>query len=400
MKQNKRLTSWKKLKTQRDKRHFHRVMNMEIPMAMYMMIHFPAIVFRCIMNYCKKDDVLKPYMDMLTIAKVRREVIYYRKKRGLNAEKIKMRYYIGNNYYEVRLKLGRKIKITEMEQIQEQCKTATALYSSQIKSIKGFYSFVLFKEPETVKEIYVDEQSHSICVGHDYRGRVMWNFDVASGALVCGRPRNGKTSWLMYLINSILTTNWELWVVDGKDVDYIAFRDHFTRYIGNDEIEDTMAMLRDFHQGMKERYALMHGHRVNKYTKLGLTPCFLIFDEYLSFSERVKQLNDKKKTYSELNMIIGDIVRRGPAGGYQIVLGMQRADTEYISGETRTNIQLKIVVGAGQENMYTMMFDHADSLGAVPVGYAWYSFGNEVNEMSIPFYEEIEQTEKGEHDGD
>ena len=71
------------------------------------------------MNYCKKDDVLKPYMDMLTIAKVRREVIYYRKKRGLNAEKIKMRYYIGNKYYEVRLKLGRKMKITEMEQIQD-----------------------------------------------------------------------------------------------------------------------------------------------------------------------------------------------------------------------------------------------------------------------------------------
>ena len=398
MKQSKRSKTWSELKTKRDKRRFHRVWNMELPLPLYMAVHMPMILLCMFKNYIKKEDILKPYMDMVQIARVRREVVYYKKKRGLNAEKIKMRYFIGDTYYEIRLKLGRKMKYTEMEQIQEQCKTATALYSTQIKSIKGFYAFVLFKEPDTVKEIFVDEENHAICIGHDYQGRVLWEFDIHSGALVCGRPRNGKTSWLMYLINSIFITDWELWVVDGKDVDYIAFKDHFTRYIGNDEIEDTMNVLRDFHEGMKQRYALMHSHCVNKYTKLGLTPCFLIFDEYLSFSERVKQLNDKKKTYTELNMIIGDIVRRGPAGGYQVILGMQRADTEYISGETRTNIQLKIVVGAGQDNMYSMMFDNAEGIGALPVGYGWYSFGNEVNELSIPFFEEIEQKGKGERD--
>ena len=69
--------------------------------------------------------------------------------------------------------------------------------------------------------------------------------------------------------------------------------------------------------------------------------------------------------------MIGDIVRRGPAGGIQLVLGMQRADTVYIPGEMRSNMQCKIVVGDGGNDLYKMNPIFVFLLKLVMHGIAW-----------------------------
>ncbi len=379
-------------KKSRDKPHLKRVYNMEAPTFVFYILNLPSLIVKTIIAAIRKEDMTKPIKDLRMIAMIRKQVISYKKKRGAESEKVKLLYDIGTYCIEIYVLFQRRMTVSEYDNLAETCATITQRHTTEVSRKYGYYSFMLYEDPQPKKKIIVDQKKHEICIGQDYHGSVMWDFDTHSCCLIAGKPRNGKSSMIMYMLNSLVTANWDIWMIDGKDVDYIGYTDYFKEYVGNDDLSLIIDLITRFHQQMVDRYALMKEHKVNKYGKLGLNPIFLICDEYLSVIERIKK-SCKKDEYERMIYMIGDIVRRGPAGGVQLILGMQRADTVYIPGEMRSNMQLKIVVGDGGKELYKMMFeDEADLCEKVNVGYGWYRMGSAPTTFAIPFYEDIEAT--------
>ena len=59
--------------------------------------------------------------------------------------------------------------------------------------------------------------------------------------------------------------------------------------------------------------------------------------------------------------------------------------------EMRSNMQCKIVVGDGGNDLYKMMFeDESDICVPVEIGHAWYRMGSAPRTMAVPLYETIE----------
>lgn len=384
------LETYRNKKKNRDRRRFHRIYNTESPTFIFYLTKLPGTLVKALIQVIRKQDVSRPFYDLINIAKIRKQIMFYKRKKANESEKVYFKYYIGEHYIEVRVLFGRKMPESEYEQLIQVCGTTTQMHHSVLSRKDGYYTFCLYHDPIPQKCIVVDEEKHEICVGQDYQGAVMWDFDIHSCALIAGKPRNGKSSVIMYLLNSLVQADWDIWLIDGKDVDYIAYIDYFTEYVGNDDLSQVIELIERFHQQMVNRYGLMHDHRVNKYVKMGLEPKFLICDEYLSVIERIRK-ECTKAQYEKVIYMVGDIVRRGPAGGIQLVLGMQRADTVYIPGEMRSNMQCKIVVGDGGNDLYKMMFeDESDICVPVEIGHAWYRMGSAPRTMAVPLYETIE----------
>lgn len=388
MKKNERLKTYKQRRTNRDKRHFRRIYNMEMPTFMFCMFRIPKVLILILIHLIIGKDVIKPWFDMIYISRIRRHIMYYRKKADLSGEKVKFKYYIDENYIEVMVYFGRKAKDLEYDQLAKACAISVDMNYTEITQRKGYYTFTVFPYPIAKNEILIDVENHKICIGQGYNGNVWWEFDVYSCCLIAGKPRNGKSVFVTNLIYSIVDAKWHLWVIDGKDVDYIAMADMFTRYIDNHDVKEIIEFVDDFHKEMLKRYAIMREYKVKKYIGLDMVPCFLMCDEFLSVAECVKNYN--KKEHERFISVVGDIVRRGPASGMQFIASMQRADTTYFSGEIRSNMQLKVVTGAGDESLYKMMFENTDNLKPLPVGYAWYGINGSPNELAVPFLEGLE----------
>ena len=85
---------------------------------------------------------------------------------------------------------------------------------------------------------------------------------------------------------------------------------------------------------MEARYDEMQEHPDFKmganYAKVGLTPHFLIFDEYVAFMDTLA-----KKEWEEVMKLIRIIIMKGRQAGYFIILACQRPDAKYLGDGVR-----------------------------------------------------------------
>lgn len=356
------------------------------PTFVFYLMKLPNIV--CMGIYCmiRKRNYRK-YLEHLRYVNEIRKVCKAHgecdKKGNWN---IKCSYKISETKIKVRVRFMKIGKDITYENFRTEVSCYT-LNTTQYIFKKGWGYFELYENPLPIKSIKTDY--HKISIGNGIDGIVMWDFDIYSCCLIAGKPRNGKTVEMLYILNGLIQARYDIWLIDGKVVDYYVLRKHFNYYIQNKDLLKVCEFINDFHNAMEERYIKMEQLNINNYRKADdMSPVFLICDEYLSVIDRAKK-ELKKVDYDNLIYLLGDIIRRGPASGYQVVLSMQRADTTYIVGEMRANIQLKIVVGNGGEELYNMMFDDKD-LPPLPVGNAWYQQGDTTSVLAIPYYEDIE----------
>ena len=119
--------------------------------------------------------------------------------------------------------------------------------------------------------------------------------------------------------------------------------------------EDMIACVNRFYDGMVERSEAMK-HMENyktgeNYAYLGLSPHFLIFDEYVAFIECLST----KESIAVLSQL-KKIVMLGRQAGYFLILACQRPDAKYFSDGIRDNFDVRVALGRMSELGYGMMF--------------------------------------------
>ena len=91
------------------------------------------------------------------------------------------------------------------------------------------------------------------------------------------------------------------------------------------------------------------------YAKVGLTPHFLIFDEYVAFMDTLA-----KKEWEEVMKLIRIIIMKGRQAGYFIILACQRPDAKYLGDGVRDQFGFRVALGSMSASGYTMMFGSID----------------------------------------
>lgn len=158
--------------------------------------------------------------------------------------------------------------------------------------------------------------------------------DLKSGqchALVTGLSGSGKSVFLLYILNSILNMDIELYIADFKGTgDFAGITNN---YAENDDVFDLVDSFYEEFQKIKE----------NKLDKR----IFFLFDEYASAfvhldATNKKRANDIKNKLAEI-LMLGRELPGG--GGSWIWMSTQRPGAELFTSGVRDNFQIKLAFG-------------------------------------------------------
>lgn len=186
---------------------------------------------------------------------------------------------------------------------------------------------------------------------------VYWKFDKLPHMLIAGGTGGGKTYFILTIIEALLRTNAQMYVLDPKNADLADLSAVMPEvYYRKEEIT---ACIDRFYEGMmarSETMKLMDNYKTGEnYAYLGLPPHFLIFDEYVAFME---MLTVKENT-AVLNKL-KQIVMLGRQAGYFLILACQRPDAKYLGDGIRDQFNFRVALGRMSELGYSMMFGEVD----------------------------------------
>ncbi|MEO2190413.1 FtsK/SpoIIIE domain-containing protein [[Clostridium] innocuum] len=182
---------------------------------------------------------------------------------------------------------------------------------------------------------------------------LVWKYDTLPHALIAGGTGGGKTYFLLTIIEALLRTDAQLYILDPKNAD-LADLGTVLPHVYHDR-DSMIDCVNTFYEGMITRSAEMKQHPRYKtgenYAYLGLPPCFLIFDEYVAFLEML----GTKESMSLLSQL-KKIVMLGRQAGYFLIVACQRPDAKYFSDGIRDNFNFRVGLGRISELGYGMLF--------------------------------------------
>ena len=186
---------------------------------------------------------------------------------------------------------------------------------------------------------------------------ISWKYDKLPHMLISGDTGSGKTIFLLIVIKALLESGAVLHICDPKKAD-LSFLSRIMPDVHYDT-ESIMECVEAFYEGMEARYDEMQEHpdfRMGaNYAKVGLTPHFLIFDEYVAFMDTLA-----KKEWEEVMKLIRIIIMKGRQAGYFIILACQRPDAKYLGDGVRDQFGFRVALGSMSASGYTMMFGSID----------------------------------------
>ncbi len=266
--------------------------------------------------------------------------------------------YFPKTYYKLQTGVIRiQVEIT-MGKYQEQ------LLHLEKKLETGLFCELISKE---LKESYVeytllfDMISNRISIeeveAKDGKLRLMknvwWEYDALPHMLIAGGTGGGKTYYILTIIEALLRTNANLYILDPKNADLADLETAIPNVYH--EKEDMISCIHQFYEKMmkcsKEMKTLDVYETGKNYAHFGLPANFLVFDEYVAFMEML----GTKENAEVLNKL-KQIVMLGRQAGFFLILACQRPDAKYLGDGIRDQFNFRVALGRMSELGYSMMF--------------------------------------------
>lgn len=180
-----------------------------------------------------------------------------------------------------------------------------------------------------------------------------WEFDSLPHMLIAGGTGGGKTYFILTLIRALLQTSAVLYILDPKNADLTDLCTVLTNVYSRKE--EIVQCITDFCTAMHERSAdmkRMENYKTGEnYAYLGLSPHFLVFDEYVAFMEMLTS-REREDVLNKLRQI----VMLGRQAGFFLILACQRPDAKYLGDGIRDQFNFRVALGRMSELGYSMMF--------------------------------------------
>lgn len=180
-----------------------------------------------------------------------------------------------------------------------------------------------------------------------------WEYDQLPHMLIAGGTGGGKTYFILTFIEALLKTNAKLYILDPKNADLADLNTVMPDVYYKKE--DMMACIDQFYEDMmtcSEEMKQMPNYKTGEnYAYLGLSPHFLVFDEYVAFME---MLVSKENT--AVLTKLKQIVMLGRQAGFFLILACQRPDAKYLGDGIRDQFNFRVALGRMSELGYGMMF--------------------------------------------
>ncbi len=229
------------------------------------------------------------------------------------------------------------------------------LILKEVKSGRVTYELVeeLMKDRIEIKDVTVQNSTMQLMRS------LSWNFDKQPHMLIAGGTGSGKSYFILALIEALIKAGAVLNICDPKNAD-LADLEKVLPHVYHTK-EDIVACVEEFHQEMLDRMedikALPNYQTGKNYAYYGLAPHFLVFDEYVAFSNMI----DKDRALREpFNNKLVQILMLGRQAGYFVILACQRPDAKYLGDGMRDQFNFRVALGRMSELGYSMMYGDVD----------------------------------------
>lgn len=170
----------------------------------------------------------------------------------------------------------------------------------------------------------------------------------------CWGTGGGKTYFILTLIEALLYTDSNMYILDPKNADLADLGSVLENVYYKKE--DMVFYIDNFYEEMMKRsedMKQMENYKTGEnIAYLGLPANFLIFDEYVAFMEILWA----KENTAALNKL-KQIVMLGRQAGFFLILACQRPDAKYLGNGIRDQFNFRVALGRMSEMGYGMMFD-------------------------------------------
>ncbi|WP_017473216.1 FtsK/SpoIIIE domain-containing protein [Amphibacillus jilinensis] len=263
--------------------------------------------------------------------------------------KMYYRYEKGLLYIQVEITLGKY----QEPLLHLETKLESGLYCELVsKELHDSYvEYVLFYDM-IANRISIDE-----VVAQNGRLKLMksmdWEYDKLPHMLIAGGTGGGKSYFILTLIEALLKTDAKLYILDPKNADLADLATVMPDVYYKKE--DMIICIDEFYEFMmarSEEMKQMPNYKTGEnYAYLGLSPHFLIFDEYVAFME---MLASKENT--AVLTKLKQIVMLGRQSGFFLILACQRPDAKYLGDGIRDQFNFRVGLGRMGELGYGMLF--------------------------------------------
>lgn len=213
--------------------------------------------------------------------------------------------------------------------------------------------------PDAV-DVYARYRNFNVAVGVDEDSRhVYWEPIINAHGLVTGGTGKGKTALLHTLTTALCRAGFRVWILDGKRIEFLGFRDWPNVELVASRIEHQVRLLLAAHDEMERRYALIEE---GKARLSDFEPLFVIIDEYATFKENATQWYSEVREKSDptkpaVFARMANIARLGRKAAIHMVVGLQRPDVEFLGGEMRDNFGWRFSLGRLSPQGANMMWE-------------------------------------------
>lgn len=362
---------------------YRMILNYRISTPLFYISKTPNVIFNFIKSKIKNED--NSYIEVLRLLnEIRLQCRYYSWSMNSNRntskrKKIRCYWKYDERSVSIKCKFLKKSIRRDYENFRESIEIHGDT-STPIREEKGWVYFSVVLHYEPIYEFESDKEH--VTIGTIAEGLGYWNFNNNPHALIVGDTGEGKSVYVRYLLLSLWKNQHDIDCIDGKAIDYTLIRSRFRNYISyQTNPDDIIKFVENFRDEMKERINYLRIKGIDNYKDdQTLKARFLLIDELLLM---LKTFN--KQQIEKLNLLITDVVLLGRAVGFFLIVTMQRADAKYLSGDLRDNFKFRIALGNCSSTSYGMMFDDT-SLQGLERGNGWYSTGNSVGIIKIPYY--------------
>lgn len=188
---------------------------------------------------------------------------------------------------------------------------------------------------------------------------INWKFDNLPHMLISGGTGGGKTYFILTMIDALLKSGADLRILDPKNADLADLETVMPERTVFSKKDGIMMTLRKSVEGMlkrSEEMKQMPNYKTGEnYAYVGLSPVFIVFDEYVAFMEML----DHKEKIQALEYM-KQLVMLGRQAGYFIILASQRPDAKYLADGIRDQFNFRVALGKNSETGYGMMFGDTD----------------------------------------
>lgn len=207
-------------------------------------------------------------------------------------------------------------------------------------------------------------------IGKDEDGEVIvWKPKDQAHGMVTGETGKGKTVVILGIVMYLAAHGWRIWGIDGKRIELLGLREYPNVELIAGRIDHQARVVRAVYELMQERMEAYESRRVRLND---FEPVLFVVDEFKTFRNALlawyRSVKPKGAASTPVTLTeFSDIVSLGRKLRIHLLIGLQRPDAEFLTGDMRDNFGFRVSLGKLSPEGAKMMWQSFVTGTTVPV---------------------------------